>query len=72
MRNKALRLAACEAGVSKFIAVCPHHGERMHYTSSGRCMQCAAEAKDPAKQARYWGASADTINAARRAAYRGI
>lgn len=67
--NHALRAAAEAAGLRHFIAHCPQHGEQRHYTSSGRCMQCAAEAKDPETQARYWAAAGGKINEKRRAAY---
>lgn len=55
MKNELIRKAAKASGVRKFIAPCQKHGlESVHFTSSGRCMECTAEAKDPAKQAAYW------------------
>lgn len=67
MRNSHARLTAALLGERHFLAVCPSHGIQPHYTSSGRCMVCAAKAKDPAKQAAYWAAKRDQINADRRA-----
>lgn len=54
MKNAAARHAARAIGARHFVAPCPTHGQARHYTSSGRCMQCAAGAKDPARQAAYW------------------
>jgi len=51
-------------------APCPVHGGE-HYTASGRCVECTKLAKEPAKQARYWAANADIINAKRREQRRG-
>ena len=69
MRNRELRQAARAAGLRHFIARCPRHGEARHYTSSGRCMQCAAAANDPARQAEYWATVAPEINRKRRERY---
>ena len=68
-QNHAIRAAAEAAGLRHFIARCPKHGEQRHYTSSGRCMQCAAQAKDPETQARYWATVGEAINAKRRVEY---
>ena len=55
MKNGVVRKAAMASGVKKFIAPCEKHGHgAIHFTSSGRCMKCTAEAKDPVKQANYW------------------
>lgn len=69
MRNREIREAARRDGVLHFIAICPRHGESRHYTSSGRCIRCAAGAKDPEKQAAYWATVKDEINQKKRSAY---
>lgn len=49
------RNLAKEHGERHFSHTCKTHGENsLHYVSSGRCMKCTAESKDPAKQAEYW------------------
>jgi hypothetical protein len=41
----------------------------MHYTSSGRCVECTRTAKTAEDHAAYWAAHGEAINARRRAAY---
>jgi hypothetical protein len=70
MKNKIIRQAAKETGMKWFLAPCPKHGlEEMHFTSSGRCMKCTAEAKDPVKQAKYWTTVSDQVNQKKREKY---
>ena len=55
MRKVEVRQLAREKGEKHFTHTCKKHGEGpIHYVSSGRCMQCTAEGKDPVKQAQYW------------------
>lgn len=63
--------AAQAQGLSRFVPTiggCEKHPNSKHYSTSGRCCECAKLAKDPEKQAAYWAANKEKINAKRKQA----
>ncbi len=74
-RNPELRAegrAAAAKGLKRFLPSqggCTKHPGAMHYTSSGRCVECTRTAKTAEDHAAYWAAHGEAINARRRAAY---
>lgn len=68
--KKDLRKSARLAGRKHFTTSCEAHGRSLHYVSSGECMACVKEKKDPTKQAAYWAANKRWINAKVRKKYK--